>query len=62
MLIDLVNFSFFSISRWHIELDYCEFEYLHWIWTEIILTIFEIPLKYYISDSLDECEGYSIFF
>ena len=57
---ELVNFSFFSISGWGIDLDYCDVE---WYALEKILdhsVIFEIAPKYCISDSLVDYEGYCI--
>ena len=54
------NFSFFSITGWGIDLDYCDIE---WFALEMIrdhIVIFEIALKYCIYDSSVDYEGYSI--
>ena len=54
------NFSFFSITDWGIDLDYCDIE---WFALEInrdYSVIFEIASKYCISDSFVDHEGYSI--
>ena len=58
----MFNFSFFSISGWGIDLDYCDTE---WFALEInrgYSVIFEIAPKYYILDSFVDYEGYSISF
>ena len=38
VFIEPVNFSFFSISDWGIDLDYCDVEWFAWKQTEIILS------------------------
>ena len=58
MVIEL--FSFFGISVWAIDLDYCD---VKWFVLEMNLdlsVIFEITTKYLISNSFVDCEGYSI--
>ena len=57
---ELFNFSFFGISGWSIDLDYCDIE---WFALEMNRTHpvgFEIASKYYISDSFVNYDGYSI--
>ena len=54
------NFSFFSLSGWGIDLDYC---YVEWFALEINQdhsVIFETAPKYCISDSLVDSEGSTI--
>ena len=55
-----VNFSFFSISGWGIDLDYCDVEWfpLEMNWDHSF--IFEAAPKYCILDSFVDYEGYSI--
>ena len=54
------NFSFFGISGWGVDLDYCDIEWfaLGKYWNHSV--IFEIASKYCISDSFVDCDGYSI--
>ena len=50
---ELFNLSFFGISGWEIDLDYCDVE---WFALEINLDhslLFEIARKYHILDSFD---------
>ena len=57
---ELFNFSFFSITGWGIDSDYCDIE---WLALETIRNhsvIFEIASKCCISDSLVDHECYSI--
>ena len=60
IFIELVNFSFFSISGWGINLDYGDFEWfaLEMKWDHSV--IFESAPEYCISDSSVDYEGYSI--
>ena len=58
-LIEPFNFSFFGISGWGIDLDYCDTEWLALEMNKKNL-IFEIAPKYCISDSFVDYEGYSI--
>jgi len=60
VFIEPLKFSFFSISGWNIDLDYCDIEWFFWKRTEIIV-IFEIASKYCILDSFVDYDGYSIF-
>ena len=54
------NFSFFSISGWGIDLDYCDNEWFALEMNRDHSVIFEIANKYCISDSFVDYEGYSI--
>ena len=55
-----IYFSFFSITRWGIDLDYCDIEWFALEMNRDHSVIFEIASKYGISDSLVDHEGYSI--
>ena len=61
MFIELFNFSFFSITNWGIDLDYCDTEWFASEMNRAHSVIFEIAPKYYISDSFIDCEGDSIY-
>ena len=55
-----IRLSFFSITGWVIDLDYCDIE---WFALEINRNhsvIFEIASKYCISDPFVDYDGYSI--
>ena len=54
------NFSFLSITGKGIALDYCDTEWFALEMNRDYSVIFEIALKYCISDSFVECDGYSI--
>ena len=54
------NFSFFSISGWGIDLDYCDIEWFPWKQNRDHSVIFEIAPRYCILDSFVDYEGYSI--
>ena len=54
------NFSFFGISGWGIELNYCDTEWFALEMNRYHSVIFEIASKYYISDSSVDHDGYSI--
>ena len=54
------NFSFFSISGWGIDLDYCDIEWFVLETNRDHSVILEIAPKYCILDSFVDCEGYSI--
>ena len=59
--IEMFNFSFFSITGWGIDLDYCD---IKWFALEINRDhsiIFESGSKYCISDSFVDHDGYSIY-
>ena len=47
----MFRFSFFSISGWGIELDYCDIEWFTMETNRGHFAIFEIASKYCISDS-----------
>ena len=55
-----VNFSFFSITGWVIDLDYCDIECNALEKNRDHSVIFEIASKYCISDSFVDHDGYSI--
>ena len=54
------NFSFFSITRWGIGLDYCDTEWFALETNRDHSVIFEIASKYCISNSSVDHDGYSI--
>ena len=54
------NFSFFGISGWGIDLDYCHVEWFALETNQDHSFVFEITLKYCILDSLVNYKGYSI--
>ena len=58
--IEPINFSFFSISVWGIDLDYCDIELFALEMNRDRSVIFEIVPKYCILDSFVDYEGYSI--
>ena len=53
-------FSFFGISGWGIDLDYCDVEWFALETSQDHSVIFETVPKYCISDSFVDYEGYSI--
>ena len=55
---ELFNFSFFRVTGWGIDLDYCDIEWFA-LETEIISSFSETASKYYISDSFVDYDGYS---
>ena len=60
MFIEPFNFSFFSISGWGTDLDYCDIEWFAFETNRDHSFIFEIAPMYCNSDSLVDNEGYSI--
>ena len=60
VFIESFNFSFFSVTGWGIDLDYCDIEWFALETSRDHLVIFETVPKYCISDSLVDYEGYSI--
>ena len=60
IFIELFNFSFFSITGWGIDLDYCDIEWFALETTREYSVVFEISSKYCISDSFVHLDGYSI--
>ena len=59
-MIELFNFSFFSITGWGIGLDYRDIEWFALERNRDHSVIFEIASKYCISDSFVDYDGYSI--
>ena len=55
-----VQLSFFSITGWGIDLDYCDTEWFALETNRDHSVVFEIASKYYISDSFVDHDGYSI--
>ena len=60
VFIEPFNFSFFSITGWGIDLDYCDIEWFALEMNRDDSVIFEIASKYRILDSFVDCDGYSI--
>ena len=60
VIIELLNFSFFSFSSWDIDLDYYDIEWFALEMNKDHSVIFETESKYCISDSFVDCKGYSI--
>ena len=60
VFIEPFNFSLFSITGQDIDLDYCDIEWFALEMNRDLSVIFEIALKYCISDSFFDYEGYSI--
>ena len=56
----MVNFSFFSVSGWGIDLDYCDVEWFALKTNQDPPFVFEIAPKYCISDSFVDYECCSI--
>ena len=57
MFVELFNFSFFSITNWGIDLDYCDTEWFALEMNRAHSVIFEIAPKYCILDSFVDYEG-----
>ena len=60
VFIELLNFSFFSITGQGIDLDYHDIEWFPLEKNKDHSVIFEIASKYCISDSFVDYDGYSI--
>ena len=60
VIIEQFNFSFFGISDWGIDLDYCDIEWFALEMNRDHSVSFEIEPKYCISDSFVDYDGYSI--
>ena len=60
MFIEPFNFSFFSISGWGIDLDYCDIEWFALETNRDHSVVFEIASKSCISDTFVDYDGYSI--
>ena len=54
------NLSFFSVTGWGIDLDYCDIEWFALETNSDHSVIFETASKYCILDSFVEHDGYSI--
>ena len=52
--------SFFSITGWGTGLHYCDVEWFALGTNRDHFVVFEVALKYCISNSFVDCEGYSI--
>ena len=59
-IIELLYFSFFSVTGQGIDLDYCDIEWFALEMIRDLIVIFEIASKYCISDSFVDYDGYSI--
>ena len=55
-----VQLSFFSITGWGIDLDYCDIEWFALETNRDHSVLFEIASKYCISDSFVDHDGYFI--
>ena len=55
-----IKFSFFSVTGWGIDLDYCDIEWFALETNRDHSVVFEIASKYCISDSSVDHYGYSI--
>ena len=55
-----VNFSFFSVIGWGIDLEYCDIEWFALETNRDHSVVFEIASEYCILDSFVDYEGYSI--
>ena len=58
---ELFNFSFFSVTGWGIDLDYCDIEWFALETNRDHPVVFEIASKYCILDSFVDRVGYSIY-
>ena len=56
------SFSFFSVTGWGIDLDYCDIEWFALETNRDHSIVFEIASKYCISDFFVDHDGYSISF
>ena len=59
-LLEPFNFSFFSITGWGIDLDYCGIEWFALETNRDYSVVFEIASKYCILDPFVDHDGYSI--
>ena len=60
VFIEQFSFSFFSITGWGIDLDYCDIEWFALETNRDHSVVFEIASKYCISDSFVDHDSYSI--
>ena len=58
--IESLNFSFFSITAWGMDLDYCDIDWFALEMNRDYSVIFEILPRYCILDSFVDYDGYSI--
>ena len=56
----MFNFSFFNVTGWGIDLDYCDIQCFALETNRDHSVIFEIASKYCILDSFVDHDGYSI--
>ena len=59
VFVEPFNFSFFGITGWDIDLDFCDIEWFALEMNGNNSVVFEIASKFYISDSFVDCEDYS---
>ena len=60
VFIEPFNFSFFRVTGWGIDLDYCDIEWFALEMNRDHCVVFEIASKYCISDSFVDHNVYSI--
>ena len=60
VFLEPANFSFFDISGWGVDLDYCDVEWFALEKKQDHSVIFETAPKYYVLYSFVNYEGYSI--
>ena len=60
VFIEPFNFSFFIVTGWDIDLDYCDIEWFVLETNRDHSVVFEIASKYCISESFVDHDGYSI--
>ena len=60
VFIEPFNFSFFSVAGQGRDSDYCDIEWFALEMKRDHSVVFEIASKYCVSDSLVDCDGYSI--
>ena len=60
VFIEPLNFSFFGITGWGIDLNYCNIEWFASEMNRDHSVVFEIASKYRFSDSFIDYDGYSI--
>ena len=58
--LELLNSSFFTITDWDIDLDYCDIEWFALEMNRYHSVVFKIASKYCISDSFVDHDGCSI--
>ena len=60
VFIEAFNLSFFSITGWGIDLDYCDIEWFALEMNRDHAVVFEIASKCFILDSFVDHDGYAI--